>query len=173
MKKSLFIFSIVLFALCSCQKTPVQNFCGSYSFKTGGHLELLGKVFDMENPLVLKDTVFTRSLLPENGQLRIVEASGDRVKLTMNVFVGSPVVFDGTVNGNSITLEPIERRVVIYRDTELVDLFDEVLLKVWGTGEKYGNSLIINLEYGGSFRLGLVPCTVKSSNVKCVAVENE
>lgn len=162
MKKSLFIFSIVLFALCSCQKTPVQNFCGSYSFKTGGHLELSGK-----------DTVFTRSLLPENGQLRIVEASGDRVKLTMNVFVGSPVVFDGTVNGNSITLEPIDRRVVIYRDTELVDLFDEVLLKVWGTGEKYGNSLIINLEYGGSFRLGLIPCTVKSSNVKCVAVKNE
>ena len=173
MKKVLIVFSFFLFTLCSCQKTPVQNFCGSYSFKTGGHIELSGKVPDSENPGSFKDTVFTKSVVPENGQLRIVQENGDNVKVMMNVLTGSPVVFDGTVNGTSITLAPIERRVTIYRDNELVELFNEALLTVRGTGEKYDNSLIINMEYSGNFDFVQMPCTVKSSNVKCVAVENE
>lgn len=159
------IFFVAMVALCSCQKSPVQEFCGSYSFKTGGFLELSAKYYQA-------DTVIQRSISSESGQMRVVADTGNNILMTMNVTGGSLIVMNGTVDGNNVTFGPVERKILVFKESGL-DLVEDVKVKVSATGRRLGNSIILDFDYEGNFTLGGYPCTIISSNVKCAANRNE
>lgn len=173
MKKYVIILFAAALALCSCQKSPVEQFSGRYSFKTGGELDLKTRVLDLDwGGLKMKDTIIRRAIVPESGQMRIVSDSGNRVVVTMNVTAGNLVVIPATVSGNDIILDPVSRKILVCRETGLL-LWEEVPVIVSGIGRKMDNSVIIDLEFEGEFNLGVFPCEVVASNVNCVANKNE
>lgn len=169
----MFCLLIAAVAVCSCRKSPVENICGSYSFKTGGALELKTRVIDVESGgVLLKDTIIRRNVVPESGQMRIISESGDRVVISMDIFAGDLVVMNAVVNGDDIILDPIDRKVFVFRESGL-SVMEGVNVNVSGSGKRLGGSVILDLKYQGSFDLGLYPCTIVSSNVNCVANRNE
>lgn len=173
MKKYIILLSMAVLAMCSCQKSAVENFSGSYSFKTGGSLELKTRVLDLEKGgLEFKDTLIKRSVVPEIGQMRIAAGDGDRVVVMMDIMAGDLIVMDAVVNGDNITLAPVSRKVLVYRETGL-SFVENVPVTVSGTGRRMDGSVIFNLNYEGDFELGVFPCTVVASDVKCVANRNE
>lgn len=170
--KGIIIF-VAMVALGSCQKSPVQEFCGSYSFKTGGFLELSAKYYQAGiDAFEVRDTVIQRSISSESGQMRVVADSGNNILMTMNVTGGSLIVMNGTVDGNNVTFGPVERKILVFKESGL-DLVEDVKVKVSATGRRLGNSIILDFDYEGNFTLGAYPCTIISSNVKCAANRNE
>lgn len=120
-----------------------------------------------------EDNLLTKTIVPKSGQMHVLADGADKVKLTLNVTAGTPVVFDGTVSDGVLSLVPSTQKVLIYKDDAILDVLQDILLTVSGTGRRYENTLIIDLNYSGSFNLGKVPCTVNSSSVKCIATLNE
>lgn len=174
MKKSIILLMFAALAFASCQKSAVENLSGSYSFKTGGLLQLKTTVKSFEGgKLVDKDTVIVRSLVPESGQMRILPDSGDKAKVTMNITAGGPVVYDASVQDNSVSLSTVSRKLPVYREESLLDFIEEVLVSCSGTGTLYGNTIVFDIKCEGDFKLGDWPCTILSSDVKCVATRNE
>lgn len=155
-RKTIILCMLAVVLLSSCSKDPVKSVCGSYSFKSGGYLEIRNKA---------TDSLHICHILPESGQMRILSSSGNSVKVTMNVALGSPEVFDGTVEDGVIRLSPQEKRVPLFRDLTLLDIFDNRLLSVSGEGEKFDGTIIFRMDYRGD---GVV-----SSHVNCIATANE
>ena len=91
--KRFYIFFIAAILACACQKSPVETISGSYSFKNGGGLEILGKLPAIDGILPERDTGIKSSLIPESGQMRILPKGGNEVIITMNVTGGNPIIF--------------------------------------------------------------------------------
>ena len=164
MKKTLLIvFAMAAMMLSSCSKDETASFCGSYSFKTGGYVEVKTNILD---------STVVRYISPESGQMRILQDSGKNVKVTMNVLGGSPVAYDGVVENGVLRLNPTKREVKLYRDILFLD-FVEAVLTVGGEGRKYDGSLVINMDYQGTYASSFLTGDIISSNVTCIATRNE
>lgn len=204
MKKILIAF-IAALALISCNKSGADLYRGYYSFKTGGFLEISGKVYEIRrdttktDTIVVKreiagrrfndttykytivkdtigsrDTVFNRYLSPESGQMHILGAGADAVKLTMNVTGGNPAVFDGLAGNGALTLLPCRRQIGIIPDDEGEEGQSvSFLLTVSGTGRKYENMVLFELDYRGKYDYDDMAGEISSSNVNCIATKNE
>lgn len=171
--KRFYIFFIAAILACACQKSPVETISGSYSFKNGGVLEILGKLPAIDGILPERDTVIKSSLIPESGQMRILPKGENEVVVTMNVTGGNPVVFNGVVSDGKITLSPVERKISILNEFCEAGLPADALVSVDGVGTIYGNTLIFDMSYKGNFYIRDIPCKILFSNVKCVANRNE
>lgn len=172
MKKA-YIFLIAALVVCACQKSPVDRISGSYSFKNGGTLEVLGKIPSDIGTLPGRDTVVNSSLVPESGQMRILPKGSDEIVVTMNITGGNPVIFNGKLTDDKIILSPVERKVTMFNELNAIDLPIDVSVKVQGVGTIYGNTLVFSMEYNGNFTSGDIPCRILSSNVNCIATRNE
>ena len=164
-----FLTAVALLILCSCSQDDPLGFKGYYSFKTGGSLVLSGTVTDSEGET--RDTTFTRHLIPESGQMHVLRGEGDKMIVTMNITGGDPVVFDAYLSNDVLTLEPVFRSAPVR-----VELGDESIrgeFTVSGKGRKYENMLLIDLDYKGTLPITDFEGEVTSSDVHCVATENE
>lgn len=165
------IFAAIL--ACACQKSPVDAVSGSYSFKNGGVLEILGNQPAVGEILPERDTVFKSSLVPESGQMRILPKVGDEIVITMNITGGNPVVFNGRLSDGRIVLSPVERTVSIMNELSILGTSIDTPVSVEGEGAIYGNTIIFEMQYNGTFKSGSTSCKILSSNVNCVATRNE
>lgn len=167
--------------LASCSRQEANIYRGYYSFKTGGYLEIEGKVYDIEvdpesgiaDTLGSRDTVFTRNLSHESGQMHILSAGENNVKVTMNLTAGNPIVFDAQAFKENLTLQPTIRQVTIIPDAEQGGQDMSLLMTVSGVGRKYENMVIFDLEYNGDYGFPGVSGKVRSSHVNCIATKNE
>lgn len=170
--KRTYILLIAAILACACQKSPVDTISGSYSFKNGGVLEVLGTLPNT-GILPTRDTVFKSSLVPENGQMRILPKGGDELVITMNITGGSPVIFNGRLTDGKVVLSPTERKISMFDELSALDIPVDALVNVDGEGTLYGNTLVFEMHYQGTFKSGNIPCRILSSKVNCVATRNE
>ena len=82
------------------------------------------------------DTSFKRNVAAESGQMHILDNSGDKVKLTLNITGGGPVVFDGSVNDGVLTLSPSERAITVIPDISLSEQDIRLLVSARASGRK-------------------------------------
>ena len=199
MKRKLLILTGMA-VLAACTKDYTARFKGNYSFKTGGSVEISGKIYTVKEdtvkidtvphtislgPLTFRDTTYNyhvkldtigsrdttvlRHIVAESGQMNILNESEDRMKLTMNITGGDPVVFDATINGEEITLGPVRRYVSISTS----GLPARCWMNVAGSGKRYGNMIIFSLDYRGEYDFEGIEGTVSKSDINCIATENE
>lgn len=163
-----FLTALALILLCACSQNSPAAFKGYYSFKTGGSLVFTGTVTDIKGR---RDTTFYRYLVPESGQMHVLKDKGDKMIVTMNVTGGDPVVFNASISGGVLTLEPVLRSVqvrpVLGNEAVRSDF------TVSGEGRKYDNMILFDLNYEGSFPIVGFMGKVSSSDIHCIATENE
>ena len=166
--KRIFILFLFAFVACACQKSPADSLCGSYSFKTGGYLEILASGITPAG-----DTVVNSSVVPESGQMRILPKNRDEVVVTMNVTGGSPVVFNAAVSDGKIVLEPTSRKITLFNELSFFDFPTDAVVGAEGIGSLYGNTLVFDMEYHGKFETAVRQYTILFSKVNCIATRNE
>ena len=172
MKNTLLLLLAACIALSGCSKVGPDLYKGNFSFKTGGYVEITGKTipFDKSEP---RDTVFIRHLPNESGQMHIVEGNGGKLKVTMNVTGGAPVVFDATATDDTITLAPVERSMSVYSDISDILPDASMLLSIGGVGQRYQNMIIFDLEISGKYEGYYLEGQVSKTFVNCIATRNE
>lgn len=186
----------------SCEKEGVKLFDGSYSFKTSGILNLdrktkattsseaaveqtkFSETADSDFPsipglpdlpdipgidLPEGDRTFSLSLSAESGQMNIIRTEGNSAVVTMNIVGGDALVFDAQADGKTLKLSPL-RRIISFRDAAQTATLD---VTVSGTGEKHEDVIVFSLNYTGSGESTLYDYKINSSEIKCVAKENE
>lgn len=197
MKKYIAILLSLCCVMSSCSRQGKALFRGSYSFKTGGTIEISGEVLDILRDTVKVDTIvtgfifkdttyryhvvsdtvgshdtsFVRNLVPEKGQMRIVENGTDSVMVTMNITGGNPLVFRGTAEGSVLTLLPALRTARL--ETERLLSVDKLEVSASGKGRRYENVVILQMDYAGDYKLNGFEGRITSSRINCVATENE
>ena len=167
MKQFLTALSLLLL-LCACSQDGPAGFKGYYSFKTGGSLQFSGTVTDIRGA---RDTTFIRHLVPESGQMHVLRDEGDRMIVTMNITGGDPVVFEATLSDGVLTLEPVLRSALVR--PALGDESIRCDFTVSGEGRKYEKMILFDLEYEGSIPILGFEGEISSSDVHCIATENE
>lgn len=123
---------------------------------------------DSDITLPTTDGTFKSSLSSESGQMNIVTTGENTMIVTLNIVGGDVLVFDATVDGKKITLNPINRILTI-KDEGLTFTIDAT---VEGTGEKYDDVVIFSLKYTGDTSYLVYNYTITDSDVKCVAKVN-
>lgn len=168
MKRILTILAAVL-TLWACTKSGPQLYSGYYSFKTGGTVEITGK---MEQFFRLKDTTIVRYIMPQSGQMHILDTGNGTMKVTMNITAGDPLVFNASVVDNVLVLEPVLQRVAVNSECEL-DVLDYCFWEVSGTGTRHENLVLFELNYAGDYNYDYMEGSVSKSNISCIATLNE
>lgn len=115
------------------------------------------------------DRTFSLSLSAESGQMNIIRTEGNSAVVTMNIVGGDALVFEAQAEGKTLKLSPL-RRIISFRDGTQTANLD---VTVSGTGEKHENVVVFTLSYIGSGESTLYDYTINSSEIKCVAKENE
>lgn len=171
------LFICALFA-AGCTKDASEDLIGSYTYKTSGTLTLLETRFvglddDALASILEEGTVIdtlTFALTPEQGQMHVVRRDGAQVLVTFNDITGNADVAEASVDGGEIVIAPGQ--------TKSVQLSDGLLklgprtVGYGGTGRRYDDMLIIELDYEGEFEVNGTAMTVISSDVHCVAQAN-
>lgn len=111
----------------------------------------------------------------ESGQMHIVEVDrkSGKMKVTMNALAGDAIVFDAVADGGSLVLSPVSRNIsVSYGSSEIITVRASV--EVSGTGVRYGDMLIIDLEYKGGYKsLDGKEYEIVETDASCVAELND
>lgn len=202
MKKTVFLISLLAVCLVSCQKQGPAALKGSYSFKTGGSLDVSGRYYEIVDDTVridttvryidlgvisIPDTSYTYVTRPDTLSSRDttivlslipesgqmrIVSSGSEMKLAMNITGGDPVVFDATAKGSEILLSPT-RRAVKVRGHRKIDIIVTCDMTVSGRGKRYDNTILFNFDYSGKYVFDGIDGSVSESRVDCIATENE
>ena len=188
MKKTVFMilkalaFVIALAAmLSSCSKKGADIYRGYYSFKTGGYLDIKGKVYEIKRDTVKIDTTITKIIIGgrtifdttytyhtkndtigsrDTSFIRYLSAESGQMhvvgtdgnlKVTMNITGGNPVIFNARATNDAITLEPVKRQTAVIPDDEGDDKNVSFLFTASGTGHRYENMLLFDLMYQGEY----------------------
>ena len=201
--KRFFAIAAAVLAMSACSKEYTKQFRGYYSFKTGGSVEITGKIYTVKEdtvkidtiphtislgPLTFRDTTYnyhvkldtiasrdttvTRHIVAESGQMHILENGTDRMKVTMNITGGDPVVFEAVAGGDNITLSPVKRYITVSKDGG-VGLPSRCWMDVGGSGKRYENMIIFNMTYQGDYNFEGIEGTVSKSEINCIATPNE
>ena len=204
----IFCALVLLPLMCCCAKQGPAAFQGYYSFKTGGALDIAGKVYDIRKDTVktdttvreftiagyivrdtvydytilrdtldVRDTTFMRYLVAESGQMHILRDS-DGMVLTMNITGGDPFVTTAHSEGDRMVLSPAPRRVSVHPwgGSGHSGADDRSLNFYWtlsGSGRRLENVLLLDLAYEGEYSYDGFDGIISSSNVQCIATENE
>lgn len=150
--------------ITSCEKQGVALYEGYYSYKTSGSVEVERTLIESS-----EKSEETLSIVSENGQMNILKNGDDKLIITMNAIGGDVVVLDAEVVDKELVINEFSRMVKIEDGSRTVSLN----CKVSGSGKKYDNVIILDLNYSGSGTSTIYSYKVKSSSVKCVAKVNE
>lgn len=166
--KIILAISLVAMVSWSCAKEGTPWFRGSYSFKTSGRV----CVNEKDNPDAVAEW---HDVQTESGQMHIVEVDrkSGKMKVTMNALAGDAIVFDAVADGGSLVLSPVSRNIsVSYGSSEIITVRASV--EVSGTGVRYGDMLIIDLEYKGGYKsLDGKEYEIVETDASCVAELND
>ena len=204
MKNRIAVLLLSAVAVMSCTRTGADAFRGYYSFKTGGYVDICGKVYEIERDTVSidtlvrtisiagieikdtsyryntvndtissRDTSFVRHLANESGQMRILSDGDSGVKVTYSVTGGAPVVFDARVDGDALTLLPVQRAVNLYVSPGSGSFSSQSMLGFAAVGRRYENTIILDVDVQGEYSSLGLDGVITTSHVNCIAVENE
>ncbi|MGN1225728.1 MAG: hypothetical protein ACI4TL_00660 [Candidatus Cryptobacteroides sp.] len=156
--------ALLLPFITSCEKQGVALYEGYYSYKTSGSVEVERTLIESS-----EKSEETLSVVSENGQMNILKNGDNKLIITMNAIGGDVVVLDAEVVDKELVISEFSRMVKIEDGSRTVSLN----CKVSGSGKKYDNVIILDLNYSGSGSSTIYSYNIKSSSVKCVAKVNE
>lgn len=150
--------------LASCNKDKMIEFKGDYTFKTGGYVTLVSVVDSI--------TTFTLTIQPETGQMQILdvedEGDKDRVLVTMNILGGGAVVFDASVDGDEIMVEPYTRVITLTDNFKTYN----AQVTIEGNGRMIDNTIVFNITFSEFSMIDYIPFTLSQSKIEQVAKKN-
>lgn len=177
--KSIFAALLVCAQLfCGCSKDASDSITGSYTYKTSGTVTLMASQLAGLDAATLSayraaginvDPVIV-GLYPEQGQLHILDNGDGSVVLTFNDILGNADVTTGRITGESLAIDGGDIKAA--RLTDGNEKIGAGMVVFTGTGKKYDDMLLIDLEYKGEFTVNGINMTVIGSDVNCVAQAN-
>lgn len=202
MKKSVYILLAAGMVLAACTKDGPALMRGSYSFKTGGSLELTGKLYETKLDTVKIDTVVrtitiigipirdtsynyvtktdTVSVRDTVVGRRLVTESGQMHILEKSG--GEMVLTMNITGGDPVVVQASAKgstitldktkRFVPVHDAGGV-MFSYHDLEFSGTGTRYDNMIVFDLVYEGSYKEDGFEGEITASRINCIATENE
>lgn len=168
MKRFLSIAAVLL-ALGACSKTGPKLYSGYYSFKTGGTVEITGKA---QTLLGEKDTTIIRHLVPESGQMHILETGENQMKVTLNITGGDPLVVEASVKNDVLVLSPTRQRVTVSAEKTLSPN-ENYYWELSGSGKRYENLVLFDLNYAGKYCNDGITGDITKCAIICIATQNE
>ncbi|MGN0202749.1 MAG: hypothetical protein ACI399_07595 [Candidatus Cryptobacteroides sp.] len=166
--------------LAGCAKDGVKGFEGRYSYKISGMVALLPTAYvnaSEQEKQMMEASGITFSptwvpLYPEQGQMHInVKDSGeDLVVVTFNDILGNVCVADAVIDSDNITFASGSGKTAVLTDGS--EKIASGFVTYSGSGDMYGNQIIISLTYQGTMMLNDTDMTIVSSSVDCVATKN-
>lgn len=200
MKTKIYILLALGIALASCTKEGAKAFKGYYSFKTGGSVDITGKLYDTKLDTVkidtvvhiytffgipIRDTSFTYQTKEDTIAVRdtivprrLVTESGQMHVLEKDD--GSLVITMNITGGDPVVFKADAsgndltlsptRRFVPIHTEKAFSYYD---LSVYGSGKRYDNMILIDLFYDGDYTDEGFEGTLSASRVNCIATENE
>lgn len=163
--------------LAGCSKDGSRDFPGSYTYKTSGTVTLMASALAGLDEATLAaykaagmnvDPVVV-GLYPEQGQMHVIK-DGDRFILTFNDILGNADIAYATADGDELDIAPGQTKAA-----QLTDGSEKIgagMVAFSGSGKKYDDMLLLDLEYQGVFSVNDIPMTVVASDVHCVAQKN-
>lgn len=184
MMKDLFrniaVIALLALTLTSCDKDPVKDFEGRYSYKISGKVVLLPTAYvnatDEEKQMMeasgakIEKTVV--ALYPEQGQMHldIKDKSQDLMVMTLNDITGNVCSAEVKIDDDTVTvMEGAEKSATL---TDGSDKIGGGFVSWTGAGVRYGGQLIFKIEYQGNMTVQGNAMTIVESSVECVAVKN-
>lgn len=204
MKKTIYIVILAL-AMClpGCNKQGPAAFKGHYSFKTGGSIDVTGKLFLVKVDTVKIDTIVHTVGI---GSLTLFRDSTFNYH-TQNDTISSrdTVVVRriGTESGQMHILQKDADRMILTMNVTAGDpvvieasvsggditlektrrflpvhtggglLTRQMELTLSGTGKRYDNTVLLDLTYEGDYQEDGFDGVVSASRVNCIATANE
>lgn len=170
MKRIIPILVCGLIAFASCQKSPLDTFCGDYSFKTSGSVTVqrMPTLFDSITP-----PAYTFNLPNEIGQLEIstLDKENDSVIVVMNYLNDEVIVARGRCKDNELYMKKFKRNALNLSIDYEINL--KAPIRINATGHLYdGNTLIFDMTYTGVATVGNQFYTIDGDNIKMVAFRN-
>ncbi|MGN1211017.1 MAG: hypothetical protein ACI4TM_04980 [Candidatus Cryptobacteroides sp.] len=163
-----------------CAKEGVKGFEGRYSYKISGIVTLLPTAYvnateQEKQQMEAAGITFTPTvvpLYPEQGQMHIniKEKDDDIVIVTFNDILGNVCVTDAYVDSDAITIADGAVKTAVLTDGS--QKIASGVVTYAGSGQMYGNQVIITMEYKGTMVLNGTDMTIVSSSVDCVATRN-
>lgn len=167
--------------LQSCSGDGSQTLEGSYTYKTSGTVTLMAtqlaglpdaQLEYLKSQGINVDPVVV-GLYPEQGQMHILTEGMPKgqAKITFNDLLGNAVITEATIDGDSMTLKDGATK-----SAQLTDGNSKIgagIVAYTGSGRKYDDMLLIDLEYQGVFTVNETQMTVVASDVHCVAQAND
>lgn len=107
-----------------------------------------------------------------------IEPKGDAAILTMDAVGGDVLVFDAKVDGDGITISPIDRLLTVAPSDSSVTARKTIPVQMSGHGSKTNGLMVISFEFTGEpFSISYLEegslvsrnYTIKQSNVNCIA----
>lgn len=166
MKKLNFMFLLICFTLCSCNKSGVKQFVGDYTFKTSGFytISTLTSSFDVD-------------MTEEIGQLKIIDIDeADRVLVVRNTLNGSVSTCYATIEDDKIFFDDMDEN----HNVKALSLSGNSKVTTSAKGVIYGDIIVIDETYSGTFSgtlitdmvLTFITGTIGNSDITTVATRN-
>lgn len=171
MKKTILLTACCcLLALASCQKSGINLFRGSYSFKTSGEVSIQrqASLFDTIPP-----AAYTIALSNEIGQMEIstLDPQTDSVVVVLNYFEGDVVVTSGHCQENQIVLKDFNHITILPSIDGNINVSST--LRVHALGRIYDeNTLILDMSYRGRVTVESLRYDISGDHITLVANRN-
>lgn len=201
--KRIFILLIATAILGACSKDGVAVYAGYYSFKTGGTVDIRGKVYDISRDTTSIDTIVNnykvtgREVHDTTYKYHIIrDTLGSRDTSFLRHLVaesgqmhilkdsGDEMILTMNITGGDPVVFTAKcedgqltlsptRRMVGIRPGDDDDDNVSCDLTVSGTGRRYDNMILFRLFYAGKYSYDGLDGVIYDSRVDCIATENE
>lgn len=160
--------------LIGCSGIPDRLIPGSYTYKISGALTLLSSDAagsdEEQGGSLFKKEPESFEISPEQGQMHILE-DGDSLIVTFNNILGNADVTSATLKNGTLKLSGKSTKSIQINEGGLRSWSGRVFYG--GSGKRYDDMLILDLDYSGQITVSGKSMTIVSSDVKCVAQSNK
>ncbi|MGM9735692.1 MAG: hypothetical protein ACI3ZL_04700 [Candidatus Cryptobacteroides sp.] len=166
--------------MAGCAKDGVKGFEGRYSYKISGIVALLPTAYvnatEQEKQMMAAAGItFTPTwvpLYPEQGQMHInvKDKDEDLVIVTFNDIFGNVCVTDAVIDSDVITIADGAVKTAVLTDGS--EKIASGIVSYSGSGNLYGDQVIMSMKYAGTMVLNDTDMTIVASSVDCVATRN-
>lgn len=166
MKKIVFLLSVTIVLLSSCDKEGPSLFKGDYSFKTSGSV-----IAETVTSPADSVSVYTIRVPHEVGQLNIAPYGSDSLLIVMNIMGGDVITTTACTNSNHIIFTPYSRNAFPLNISADKSINCDILVKAEGTMYDK-NLLVLNMTYEGTAELDSVQYNITGIDITTACTRN-
>lgn len=170
MKKNLIYAAALLAgitAIQACQKEPVTDLTGTYTYKTSGTVTL-----EYVDPGNGEKTTHIMNLVNEEGQMTLAGTTSGELLIACNAIGGDAYTFTGSLNdAGTLLINGNPEKHIFVKSASLTVGHGNVRFS--GSGKLYDDILAFSCEYMGTVTVAGVGMSIIGSDVEIVAKRNK